>query len=67
MHLPDDLVTELNDWKLECKEASCLDSLCKNKAHQKCSLDDPMFPNADGGFIDSSNYRERVLKPLGGL
>ena len=24
-----------------------------------------MFPNADGGFIDTSNYRERVLKPLG--
>ncbi|WP_052201061.1 hypothetical protein [Terriglobus sp. TAA 43] len=24
-----------------------------------------MFPNADGGFIDTSNYRKRVLKPLG--
>jgi integrase len=65
MHLPDDLVTELNEWKLECKEASCRGSLCKNEAHRKCSPDDPMFPNADGGFIDTSNYRERVLKPLG--
>ncbi|RXH57175.1 hypothetical protein GRAN_0485 [Granulicella sibirica] len=24
-----------------------------------------MFPTAEGGFIDTSNYRERVLKPLG--
>ena len=23
-----------------------------------------MFPNADGGFIDTANYRFRVLKPL---
>ena len=23
-----------------------------------------MFPNADGGFLDTSNYRSRVLKPL---
>ena len=25
-----------------------------------------MFPNADGGFMDTSNYRTRVLKPLAG-
>jgi hypothetical protein len=24
-----------------------------------------MFPNADGGFIDTSNHRHRVPKPLG--
>jgi len=23
-----------------------------------------MFPNADGGFLDTSNYRSRVLKPF---
>jgi len=23
-----------------------------------------IFPNADGGFIDTANYRFRVLKPL---
>jgi hypothetical protein len=22
-----------------------------------------MFPNADGGFMDATNYRNRVLKP----
>ncbi len=49
MHLPDDLAAELRQWKLECSNPS---------------PDAPMFPNADGGFMDTSNYRNRVLKPL---
>jgi integrase len=64
MHLPDALAAELCEWKLECKEPSCLGVACKNEAHRKSSPDDPMFPNADGGFIDPINYRNRVLKPL---
>ena len=55
MHLPDDLAAELKAYKLEQQRIS-----------PKLALPDaPMFPNADGGFIDTSNYRERVLKPLG--
>lgn len=65
MHLPDDLAAELRQWKLECKEPSCGNIQCKNQAHKKSAPDDPMFPNADGGFMDTSNYRSRVLKPLG--
>ena len=49
MHLPDDLAAELKQWKLECPDPS---------------PDAFMFPNADGGFMDTSNYRSRVLKPL---
>ena len=49
MHLPDDLAAELREWKLECPDSS---------------PNAPMFPNADGGFLDTSNYRSRVLKPL---
>jgi integrase len=64
MHLPDDLATELIQWKLECKKASCGNPLCQNPEHRKSSPDAPMFPNADGGFMDTSNYRSRVLKPL---
>src|SRR6202012_1703383 len=51
-------------WKLECKEPSCLGTLCQNQAHRKCSPEAPMFPNSDEGFINASNYRSRVLKPL---
>jgi integrase len=54
MHLPDDLAAELRQWKLECKKVSA-----------KSVLPDAfMFPNADGGFMDTANYRSRVLKPL---
>jgi len=54
MNLPDDLAAELRQWKLECEKAS-----------EKSVLPDAfMFPNADGGFMDTSNYRSRVLKPL---
>ena len=49
VHLPNGLATELWNWKLECKKAS---------------PDAFIFPNADGGFMDTSNYRFRVLKPL---
>jgi integrase len=64
VHLPDGLAAELRQWKLECKEPSCGSSQCKNEAHKKSSPDDPMFPNADGGFLDPANFRYRVLKPL---
>ena len=49
MHLPDGLATELTLWKLECPNPS---------------PEAFMFPNADGGFMDTSNYRSRILKPL---
>lgn len=49
MHLPDALAEELKLWCLECPDSS---------------PDAFMFPNADGGFMDATNYRNRVLKPL---
>jgi len=54
MHLPDDLAAELKLWKLERKKLS----------EENVKPDAFMFPNADGGFMDTSNYRSRVLKPL---
>jgi hypothetical protein len=49
MHLPDDLAAELRQWKLECPDPS---------------PEAFMFPNVDAGFMDTSNYRSRVHKPL---
>ena len=49
VHLPDGLAGELRRWKLECKD----------RAPEAF-----IFPNADGGCIDTANYRFRVLKPL---
>ena len=53
VHLPDGLANELQLWKLECKKASS----------KKASPDAFIFPNANGGFMDTDNYRFRVLKP----
>jgi integrase len=53
VHLPDGLANELL-LKLECAKAS----------PKKASPDAFIFPNADGGFMDTDNYRFRVLKPL---
>ncbi|WP_052201155.1 tyrosine-type recombinase/integrase [Terriglobus sp. TAA 43] len=49
VYLPDGLATELRAWKIECGNVS---------------PNDFIFPNADGGFLLVSNYRNRVLKPL---
>ncbi len=49
VHLPDGLASELGRWKVECRKAS---------------PEAFIFPNADGGFMDTANYRFRVLKPL---
>jgi integrase len=49
VHLPDGMASELRRWKLECKD------------HSPEAF---IFQNADGGFIDTANYRFRGLKPL---
>jgi len=49
VHLPDGLANELRRWKLKCKDRSA-EAL--------------VFPNTGRGFIDTANYRFRVLKPL---
>ena len=49
VHLPDGMASELRRWKLECNDRSA---------------EAFIFPNADGGFIATANYRFRGLKPL---
>lgn len=49
VHLPDGLTSELRRWKRECKNSS---------------PEAFIFSNADGGCLDTSNYRFRVLRPL---
>ena len=49
VYLPDGLTAELQSWKVESGDVSPADFI---------------FPNADGGFLLVTNYRNRVLKPL---
>jgi integrase len=47
--LPKGVVGGLGPWKQECPDSS---------------PDAFIFPNSDGGFMDTGNYRNRVLTPL---
>jgi integrase len=49
VHLPKGMADNLWLWKQECTRSS---------------PDAFIFPNADGGFLDTANYRNRVLTPL---
>lgn len=64
VHLPEGLAEELRRWRWECKKGSCRKPGCRNPEHARSSPDAFIFPNADGGFMDTANYRFRVLKPL---
>jgi integrase len=64
VHLPDGLAEELRHWRMECKKPSCRTRDCRKPEHTWSSPDAFIFPNADGGFLDTANYRSRVLKPL---
>jgi site-specific recombinase XerC len=49
IHLPKDLATGLAAWKQQVPDSS---------------PDTFIFPNQDGGFLDTDNYRKRVLHKL---
>ena len=49
VHLPKDLVAKLAEWKQQSPDSS---------------PDAFIFPNQDGGFLDTDNYRKRVLHKL---
>jgi len=55
VHLPPGLAQELRLWKQENAKAS---------PDGVVSPDAFIFPNSRGGFMDTGNYRNRVLNPL---
>jgi integrase len=55
VHLPPGLAEELRLWKQETAKAS---------PNEVVSQDAFIFPNSRGGFMDTGNYRNRVLNPL---
>jgi integrase len=55
IHLPVGLAEELRLWKEETAKAS---------RRKIVSADAFIFPNSRGGFMDTGNYRNRVLNPL---
>lgn len=49
VHIPRGLATDLEEWRAQCPDSS---------------PDAFIFPNQEGGFLDTDNYRKRVLHRL---
>jgi integrase len=61
IHIPRQLADDLQAWRLEC-EAKAGEAFSKGKrASAALSPDNFIFENEDGEFLDTGNYRKRVL------
>jgi len=61
IHIPRQLADDLQAWRLEC-EAKAREAFSKGKrASAALSPENFIFENEDGGFLDTGNYRKRVL------
>jgi len=61
IHIPRHLADDLQAWRSEC-EAKAREAFSTGKRNSAAlSPDDFMFENEDGGFLDTDNYRKRVL------
>lgn len=64
IHIPQQLADDLRAWRLEC-EAKAREAFSRGKRRSASLLpDDFMFENAEGGFLDTDNYRKRVLHKI---
>jgi len=61
IHIPRQLADDLQAWRLECEEKA-REAFSKGKG-KSASLSPEVFifENEDGGFLDTDNYRKRVL------
>ena len=64
IHIPQKLADDLKAWRLECEEKARQDFAKGKRESASVSEDDFIFQNEDGGFIDTDNYRKRVLHKL---
>ncbi|SEG63270.1 Site-specific recombinase XerC [Bryocella elongata] len=64
IHIPRELADDLQAWRLECEERA-QEAAAKDKTKSpSLSEEDFIFANEVGGFLDTDNYRKRVLHKL---
>jgi integrase len=64
IHIPEELSDDLESWRLEC-EVRAQKAAAKDKSKSPAlSPDDFIFANEVGGFLDTDNFRKRVLHKL---
>jgi len=64
IHLPQELADDLQAWRLECEQQAKEECSKGNRESPFLSPDEYIFANRDGGFMDTGNYRKRVLHKL---
>jgi integrase len=64
IHLPQELADDLQAWRLECEQEARDDLAKGERKSSNLSPEDFIFANRDGGFMDTGNYRKRVLHKL---
>ncbi len=64
IHIPRELADDLQSWRLECEQRA-REAAAKDRTKSALlSPDDFIFANEVGGFLDTDNYRKRVLHKL---
>ena len=64
IHIPQKLADDLEAWRVECEERA-REAASKDKTKSPhLSPDGFIFANEDGGFLDTDNFRKRVLHKL---
>ena len=64
IHIPQKLADDLETWRLECEKRAREAALKDKTKSPHLSPDDFIFANEVGGFIDTDNFRKRVLHKL---
>jgi integrase len=64
IHIPRKLADDLQAWRLECEAKAREDFAEDKRASATLSSDDFIFQNENGGFLDTDNYRKRVLHKI---
>ena len=64
IHIPKELADDLQAWRLEREERTREAAAEHKTKSQLLSPDDFIFANEVGGFLDTDNFRKRVLHKL---
>ena len=64
IHIPEDLADDLETWRLECQERAQQAAVKDKTKSAILSPDDFIFSNEVGNFLDTDNFRKRVLHKL---
>ena len=64
IHIPQELADDLQVWRLECEQQAREETANGKRKSPLLSSEEFIFANEVGGFLDTDNYRKRVLHKL---